>query len=105
VVELYRSPHVVCRPKLDLDPSVGQIEADRGRLRQIIHNLLANSLEALEGSTAPQIHIATRRIQRGEADYAEICVEDNGPGFRTDVVAQLFDPYVTTKPKGTGLGL
>ncbi len=105
VVELYRSPNVACRPELKLDPSVGQIEADRGRLRQIIHNLLANSLEALEGSAAPRISIETRRILRGEAACVEICVEDNGPGFRTDVVGQLFDPYVTTKPKGTGLGL
>jgi nitrogen fixation/metabolism regulation signal transduction histidine kinase len=70
-----------------------------------VHNLLANSIEALEGSTEPQIRIITRRVERGGLPYAEICVEDNGPGFRTDVVGQAFDPYVTTKPKGTGLGL
>jgi nitrogen fixation/metabolism regulation signal transduction histidine kinase len=105
VVELYRSQDVARRPMLTLDPEVGAIEADRGRLRQIVHNLLANSIEALEGSSDPQIRIATRRIERAGAAYAEICVEDNGPGFRTDVVGQVFDPYVTTKPKGTGLGL
>jgi nitrogen fixation/metabolism regulation signal transduction histidine kinase len=105
VVELYRSPQVARRPELSLDPSIGTIEADRGRLRQIIHNLLANSIEALEGSADPHIHIETRSIDRGGGRYAEICVEDNGPGFRTDVVGQVFDPYVTTKPKGTGLGL
>jgi nitrogen fixation/metabolism regulation signal transduction histidine kinase len=105
VVELYRAPQVARRPDLVLDPAVGEIEADRLRLRQIIHNLLANSIEALEGSVDPHIRIETRLIQRGEAAFAEICVEDNGPGFRTDVVGQVFDPYVTTKPKGTGLGL
>jgi nitrogen fixation/metabolism regulation signal transduction histidine kinase len=105
VVELYRSPQVARRPELQLDPAIGHIEADRGRLRQIIHNLLANSLEALEGSADPQIHIETRRVEHDGVAYAEICVEDNGPGFRTDVVGQVFDPYVTTKPKGTGLGL
>jgi nitrogen fixation/metabolism regulation signal transduction histidine kinase len=105
VVELYRAPQVARRPELKLDPSVGSIEADRGRLRQIIHNLLANSIEALEGSADPHVRIETRRIERDETQYAEICVEDNGPGFRTDVVGQVFDPYVTTKPKGTGLGL
>jgi nitrogen fixation/metabolism regulation signal transduction histidine kinase len=105
VTELYRSQDVARRPVLTLDPEVGAIEADRGRLRQIVHNLLANSIEALEGSSDPQIRIATRRIERAGAGYAEISVEDNGPGFRTDVVGQVFDPYVTTKPKGTGLGL
>ncbi len=105
VVELYRSPQVARRPELQLDPAIGHIEADRGRLRQIIHNLLANSLEALEGSADPQIRIETRRVEHDGVAYAEICVEDNGPGFRTDVVGQVFDPYVTTKPKGTGLGL
>jgi len=105
VVELYRMTHVP-RPELKLDPSIGEIEADRGRLRQIIHNLLANSLEALEGSPDPQISIETRRVEQGEGVvYAQISVEDNGPGFRTDVIGQVFDPYVTTKPKGTGLGL
>jgi nitrogen fixation/metabolism regulation signal transduction histidine kinase len=105
VVELYRAPQVARRPELVLDPSIGDIEADRLRLRQIIHNLLANSIEALEGSADPRIRIETRRIQRGDTAFAEVCVEDNGPGFRTDVVGQVFDPYVTTKPKGTGLGL
>jgi len=105
VAELYRSSETIRRPVLNLDPSLGTIEADRGRLRQIIHNLLANSIEALEGSAAPQIRIETRRVERGGLAYAQINVEDNGPGFRTDVVGQVFDPYVTTKPKGTGLGL
>ncbi len=105
VVELYRSADIARRPVLTLDPTLGSIEADRGRLRQIIHNLLANSIEALEGSGDPQIRIVTRRIDRAGLAFAEVSVEDNGPGFRPDVVGQVFDPYVTTKPKGTGLGL
>jgi nitrogen fixation/metabolism regulation signal transduction histidine kinase len=105
VVELYRSADVARRPVLTLDPTLGAIEADRGRLRQIVHNLLANSIEALEGSVDPQIRIVTRRIDRAGLAFAEVSVEDNGPGFRPDVVGQVFDPYVTTKPKGTGLGL
>jgi nitrogen fixation/metabolism regulation signal transduction histidine kinase len=105
VVELYRSRQISRRPELKLDPAIGTIEADRVRLRQIIHNLVANSIEALEGNADPHIRIETRLIEHGEAKYAEICVEDNGPGFPIDVVGQIFDPYVTTKPKGTGLGL
>ena len=49
--------------------------------------------------------MATRAIERGDQRCAEVIVEDNGPGFRPDVIGQVFDPYVTTKPKGTGLGL
>lgn len=105
VTELYRLQDVARRPVLTLDPAVGSIEADRGRLRQIVHNLLANSIEALEGSAEPQLRIVTRRIERAGLAFAEISVEDNGPGFRPDVVGQIFDPYVTTKSKGTGLGL
>ncbi|HEU4487461.1 MAG TPA: ATP-binding protein [Povalibacter sp.] len=106
VAELYRSQER--RPQLQLDPALTEIEADRGRLRQIIHNLLANGIEALEGVAEASIRVATRLIRptnEHEMSAAEIIVEDNGPGFRPDVIGQVFDPYVTTKSKGTGLGL
>jgi nitrogen fixation/metabolism regulation signal transduction histidine kinase len=109
VAELYRAgsrdASQVGRPQLKLDPALTEIEADRGRLRQIIHNLLANAIEALEGVRDPQIRVETRLVERPDGRLAEITVEDNGPGFRPDVIGQVFDPYVTTKPKGTGLGL
>jgi nitrogen fixation/metabolism regulation signal transduction histidine kinase len=109
VAELYRAGSRETgragRPKLKLDPSLSEIEADRGRLRQIIHNLLANAIEALEGVPEPEIRVETRLVERTDGRIAEIIVEDNGPGFRPDVIGQVFDPYVTTKPKGTGLGL
>ena len=109
VAELYRSGSReagrTARPKLKLDPALTEIEADPGRLRQIIHNLLANAIEALEGARDPEIRVETRLVERAEGRLAEITVEDNGPGFRPDVIGQVFDPYVTTKSKGTGLGL
>jgi nitrogen fixation/metabolism regulation signal transduction histidine kinase len=109
VAELYRAQSQeagrIGRPKLKLDPALTEIEADRGRLRQIIHNLLANAIEALEGAADPEIRVETRLVERPDGRLAEITVEDNGPGFRPDVIGQVFDPYVTTKPKGTGLGL
>jgi PAS domain S-box-containing protein len=103
VAELYRAQGG--RPRLQLGPGLAEFEADRGRMRQIIHNLLANAIEALEGVPQPEVRIETRVIDRPGGPMAEIVVEDNGPGFRPDVVGQVFDPYVTTKPKGTGLGL
>jgi PAS domain S-box-containing protein len=109
VAELYRAGNReagrIARPKLTLDPALTEIEADRGRLRQIIHNLLANAIEALEGARDPEIRVETRLVEQAEGRLAEITVEDNGPGFRPDVIGQVFDPYVTTKSKGTGLGL
>lgn len=105
VTELWLAPGHTAKPKLDLDPELGPIEADRGRMRQIIHNLLVNAFEALEGTEHPEVRISTRAVTHGEQRLAQIVVEDNGPGFRPDVIGQVFDPYVTTKPKGTGLGL
>ena len=104
VAELYRA-HPPGRPLLKLDPALPEIEADRGRVRQILHNLLANAVEALESTSNPEVRIETRRVERDGAPMAQIDVEDNGPGIRPDVIGQVFEPYVTTKSKGTGLGL
>ncbi|MGH8175171.1 MAG: ATP-binding protein [Steroidobacter sp.] len=105
VAELYRAQGRQGRPKLQLDPHLPEIEADRGRMRQLVHNLLANAIEAQEGVEHPEIRVETRLLEKAGAKFVEVVVEDNGPGFRPDVIGQVFDPYVTTKPKGTGLGL
>jgi PAS domain S-box-containing protein len=85
----------------DLPP----IEADAGRLRQVLHNLLRNALEAMEHQDEARVEISTRRVTTADADLVEINVADNGPGFIRELVHQAFEPYVTSKPKGTGLGL
>jgi nitrogen fixation/metabolism regulation signal transduction histidine kinase len=72
----------------------------------LLHNLLTNAVEALEGQPGGEIAVTTRLAQRGGGDEAaELTVSDNGPGFLRELVGQVFDPYVTTKAKGTGLGL
>jgi len=88
-----------------LDPGLVAVVADRGRLRQLLHNLLTNAVEALEGRPGGAIAVVTRLAERGGGRVAEIAVEDNGPGFQRELVGQVFDPYVTTKARGTGLGL
>ena len=105
VADLYRSqdPRAVIR--LDLDEHIQTIEADRGRVRQILNNLVTNALEALEGARTPVLDIATRLESGGDTDYATLSVCDNGPGFQRELLGRVFDPYVTSKPKGTGLGL
>ncbi|MGD8828527.1 MAG: ATP-binding protein [Gammaproteobacteria bacterium] len=106
VAELYRGRGAGIAIDLDLAADMPEIEADAGRLRQILHNLIKNAFEALEGSEDGRVRIATRlQPVPGDGVMAEIAVEDNGPGFDSDLLGQVFDPYVTSKPKGTGLGL
>jgi nitrogen fixation/metabolism regulation signal transduction histidine kinase len=105
VVELHRG--VPERPEfeLDLEADLPQLSADPGRLRQLLNNLIRNAVEASRDGEQCRVRLGTRRGQGRYADMAELRIDDNGPGFAEDVLSQLFEPYVTTKPKGTGLGL
>ena len=82
-----------------------RINADAGRLRQLLHNLIKNALEAVEGREGGQVRITTRRQSSGTRDCLLLEVEDNGPGFPPDLPGGPFEPYATTKARGTGLGL
>jgi nitrogen fixation/metabolism regulation signal transduction histidine kinase len=90
---------------LALDPQVPLVEADVGRIRQVLHNLIRNALEAMEEQSNAEIDISTRLATGTGASAVAIEVADNGPGFAESVMEQAFDPYVTSKAKGTGLGL
>jgi nitrogen fixation/metabolism regulation signal transduction histidine kinase len=104
VADLYRSNSRV-EFRVDLDRNLETIEADRGRVRQILNNLLMNAIEALDGVAPARVDIVTRFERGGDAAYAVVTVSDNGPGFQRELLGRVFDPYVTSKPKGTGLGL
>ena len=104
VADLYRAQDGHATILLDLDERLAAIEADRGRVRQILNNLVTNALEALEGRPAPRLEIRTR-LEGGGNAFAAVSVCDNGPGFQPELLGRIFDPYVTSKPKGTGLGL
>jgi nitrogen fixation/metabolism regulation signal transduction histidine kinase len=105
VVDLYRAQESDLEIVLTSDPAMPLIEADVGRIRQILHNLLRNAAEALENSDGGRIDVHISAAEIEGVEVIQIRVEDNGPGFQTGSVSQIFDPYVTTKPKGTGLGL
>jgi len=106
VVDLYRSQEKTgIAISLDTEENLPKIAADIGRMRQILHNLLRNAVEALEHSVDGRIDIRVKLVDYHGIELIEVLVEDNGPGFKTGSLAQVFDPYVTSKPKGTGLGL
>lgn len=105
VVELYRGRQNPVRIQLNLDPHLQPINADPGRLRQVLHNLLLNANDALAHTTDPLLRIHTRHDEIEGRRFVELETHDNGPGFAPSVLDHLFEPYVTTKEKGTGLGL
>ncbi|MGO9995054.1 MAG: ATP-binding protein [Steroidobacteraceae bacterium] len=105
VVDLYRVQASGVELKLLLEPNLPNVSADRIRIRQILNNLVTNSLEALEGKAEPFVEIETHVAEDGLKQVVAIVVTDNGPGFHRDLIGTIFDPYVTSKPKGTGLGL
>ena len=78
-----------------------QIHADPGMLRQVLHNLFQNAIDALSGIDSPRILVSTSLGTGGVL----LTVRDNGSGIAEGVMGRIFEPYVTTKPKGTGLGL
>jgi nitrogen fixation/metabolism regulation signal transduction histidine kinase len=105
VVDFYRVQASNVELKLSLDAQLPELAADRMGIRQILNNLLTNSLEALEGKEGARIDIQTHVAEDSGQSLAAIVVADNGPGFQRDLIGTVFDPYVTSKPKGTGLGL
>ncbi len=105
VAELYRHQEKPVAIEIASEPKLPRIEADIGRMRQVLHNLMRNALEATENRTDAHIDIATRFIAADARESVEIVVTDNGPGFSADIVDRAFEPYVTSKAKGTGLGL
>ncbi len=89
--------------QLELDDTLEAIAVDAVRMRQLLHNLIRNSMEALDGREDARLIVATHRMAKEE--LVELTVQDNGPGFDAETLDQAFEPYVTTKAKGTGLGL
>jgi nitrogen fixation/metabolism regulation signal transduction histidine kinase len=88
------------------------IRGDATQLRQVIHNLLQNAQDAVADVEHPRVLLETRTVEYGDPDAdgkvsvaVRLTVSDNGPGFPARILTRAFEPYVTTKAKGTGLGL
>jgi len=99
VLALYE-PHGVHIETL-IEPNIPLVMGDINMLRQVLHNLLKNAQDALEGHADPLIRV---KISPEHA-MVKLDISDNGTGFPPELLARVFEPYVTTKRHGTGLGL
>ncbi len=83
------------------------IQGDATQLRQVVHNLVQNALDAVAERPDGRVQVSTELVRgdKGDARVVRLAVQDNGPGFADKVLKRAFEPYVTTKSKGTGLGL
>jgi len=105
VVELYKHEDQRVLFRLKLMPGPPGFSADSGQLRQLLHNLIANSSEAVPKDRNAEVHIHTRLITQAGRKWLEMEVSDRGPGYPEAVLEKPFEPYVTFKASGSGLGL
>ena len=87
--------------KLKLDPDADDVVVDRIQLQQVVFNLVRNAVEAMAGGAHRELTIVTRRVR----DQIELLIADRGPGLPAEVEARLFEPFITTKEAGMGIGL
>jgi len=107
VLGLYAPQQEQGRLTARLQPGLPQLLGDASQLRQVVHNLVQNALDATGEEPGAQVGITTELVPADELSPARVrlAVVDNGPGFAEHVLKRAFEPYVTTKPRGTGLGL
>jgi two-component system, LuxR family, sensor kinase FixL len=87
---------------VQVDPTEPHAEIDRVQVQQVLFNLLRNGIEAMQDQPRRELMVATKKAQGG---MVEISVADTGPGLPDEVRERLFQPFVTTKPNGMGVGL
>jgi nitrogen fixation/metabolism regulation signal transduction histidine kinase len=107
VLGLYGAAQEAGRMHAELEPGLPLIVGDGTQLRQVIHNLVQNALDAVADQPDGRVRVRTElaRTEQGEIRAVRLQVIDNGHGFADKVLKRAFEPYVTTKSKGTGLGL
>ncbi|HTV02332.1 MAG TPA: ATP-binding protein [Luteitalea sp.] len=96
---------------IDLAPDLWAVEADEGQIEQVVHNIVLNAKQAMTRGGNVQVVCGNVRMAPGPEplavprQYVRISIKDSGPGIPPEHLERIFDPYFTTKPSGTGLGL
>jgi nitrogen fixation/metabolism regulation signal transduction histidine kinase len=108
VLQLYHVENLPITLRSELDERCPPVRGDAQQIRQVIHNLLQNAQDAAEAAAVVtgrtgEVVIRTRLGDSGQR--VRLTVQDSGPGFADNILKRAFEPYVTTKTKGTGLGL
>jgi len=103
VLQLYGSENAAVPVAAELDAACPTIQGDAQQLRQVVHNLLQNAQDATADQAHPLVSIATQWVP--SSGRVRLVVRDNGTGFPPKILNRAFEPYVTTKSRGTGLGL
>ena len=109
LMQLYGEENAQVPVRAKLDPSAPRIAGDAQQLRQVIHNLVQNAQDATLqqaeslGVTPPAVEITIQWVESSKR--VRLTVSDSGAGFAAHILQRAFEPYVTTKVRGTGLGL
>ena len=101
VLDLYMEDQSKISIRAELGEEPAWIQGDPGRIRQLLHNLIKNALEAQEEQAEGTVVLNVGMRE----DTVILTVQDAGPGFAPEIITRVFEPYVTTKPSGNGLGL
>ena len=88
--------------EVSVDPNGEVLLVDRIQIQQVLLNLLRNAIEAMDGQQSRRLALTSRR---GKDAMVEVIVADSGPGLASEIAEQLFQPFLTTKSSGMGLGL
>ena len=94
--------HSNVKVKLALEPAIPHVIIDKVQIQQVLINLIRNSIEAMVDAERRELMISTGFEGAG---FAKVIIRDTGPGLSPDVLEKLFQPFVTTKDKGMGIGL
>ncbi len=110
ILHLYETEDTGVAVRAELDPRCPRIMGDAQQLRQVVHNLLQNAQDAsasapAESDEASPRDVVIRTVWVPTSRRVRLVVQDRGTGFPDNILKRAFEPYVTTKSKGTGLGL